>query len=205
MTSEIDKKWFQDRIAELDTSQRALAKLLRIPAAGVTGILNGTRGVSVHECRLIARFLKQSVKEVMFRLGVEGEPKETLPVSGYVGADDAIIMYMESDIENGLEEVPSPFPGYSGTVVMVRGDSMSPRYLDGELIAFTAESGDPGALSARGGREVVALLRDGRFVIKQLYRGDTPDRFTLLSVNRAVQPILNVEVEWVAEIDWHKP
>lgn len=205
MKPDIDKKWFQARIAALKSSQRALALALSLSPAAVTNILNGQRGVSIRESHEIAAFLKESVKEVSARLGVETEPQETVPISGYIGADDAVIMYMESDIGSGLEEVPSPFPGYLGTVVRVKGDSMSPRYLNGELIAYTEASGDPGALSARGGREVVALLRDGRFVIKQLYRGDSPDRYTLLSVNRSVQPILNVALEWVAEIDWHKP
>lgn len=200
----VDKAWFQTRLRALGRTQAELARYLGIPAPAVTNILDGKRNVKVQEARGIATFLACSVADIHIALGVRGSPPagEKQPIMGYVGAGDQVILYQESDPGYGLDFIKSPFPGYKGAAVRIRGDSMSPRYRENEVIGYTEASGDIGQLL---GAEVVAKLEDGRLVLKVLQGGSEPGLYTLISLNATTPPILNVALDWVSEIDWHKP
>ncbi len=101
-----------------------------------------------------------------------------------------------------LEEIDAP-PGYqNGCAVIVRGDSFSPRYLDGEVLAYRKDGAD---LKKLIGAEAICKLVDGRLLLKRLTRSSIPGRYTLLSINPTTPPIPDVELEWAAKIDWHKP
>jgi len=185
-------------------SQADLAKEVGLSAPAITNVLQGTRKVSVQEAGHIAYALNQPINKVLNALGVDQrEPK--WKIRGFIAADDLatidnVVLYDEH--EHGLEEIDPPFPGYTGVIVRVRGNSMAGRYRHGELVGFKPGNGEFKHLV---GREAVVRLPDGRLVLKILHRGSRPDCYTLTSLNPQVDPIVDTPVEWVAKIDVHIP
>lgn len=119
-------------------------------------------------------------------------------IVGYIGAGGTIA-YLE--FESG-ETVPRP-PGISGTLeaLLVRGDSMLPKYKDGDVI-YIQRTHD-GVLEDDIGEECAVRLVTGETYLKQLIRGSAPHTFTLLSLN--APPIENVEVEWATHVSFVMP
>lgn len=138
-----------------------------------------------------------AVKAFMARHGESeegGNGVPSVPLIGAVGAGAMIVPLDNGDAP--LEYLDPPFKMPQGTVcVQVRGDSMYPRYFDGELIYYRSEAQNPGALL---GRECVVKLSDGRMLVKILRRGSGPGLFTLESWNS--QPIEDVVIEYAAPV-----
>jgi transcriptional regulator with XRE-family HTH domain len=200
----VDTQWFKARLKEIGKTQAQLATEIRKSEPAVSLMLRGKQNVRVQEAQQVATALDSPLNDVLRAFGIvnpDGTPR-MLPVVGYVGAGDQVILLDEQDAEYALDEIPSPFPGYMGCVVRIRGTSMSPRYFDGELIGFTPDGNDINRLV---GGEVVAKLADGRLGLKILQRGTARGSYTLVSMDRAIPPIVDASIEWAAEIDWHKP
>lgn len=200
----VNKSWFQAKLRELGKTQRDLARALGIDAPAVTQLLNGNRGVSIDEAAVIANYLHLDIQTVLLQCGVPMVQNrgKTIKILGYVGAGDTVVPFEEDGGNPPLEEIEAP-PGYQdGCAVIVRGDSYSPRYLDGEILAYRPNQADVGRLI---GAEVVCKVIDGRMLLKRLAKGSIPGRYTLLSLSPTSPPILDVELEWAARVDWHKP
>lgn len=197
----VDGDEIRRRIGQAGLKQVGVAQFLGIDQGKFSKTLNGTRRAKFPEMVKLAALLKAPLPEVMHLLGEDySDPFGRLQlVSGYVGAGDEVII--EYDDGGGFDEITTPFLGYSGRVLRVRGDSMSPRYLDGEHIGYSEESD----VQALLGLEVVAKTVDGRLFLKRLRKGTQPGYFTLISINPAVEPILDVQLEWASPIDWHLP
>lgn len=198
-----DKERLVGWLADMRRSQADLARHLGISKAAVTNLFQGTRTVEIHEAAAMAAYFNVSMTDLLLAFRVT-KPRvaEKIRIQGYVGADDAVILYQDHDTGEGYDEIESPFPGYSGVVVQIRGSSMRPRYKDGELVAYHPNGAD---IALMVGKECFAKLVDGRFVLKILQKGTEADCYTLVSVNPETPPIVNAKVEWVAAIDWHKP
>lgn len=128
----------------------------------------------------------------------EGAPSRmsVAAVVGYTGAGAEV--YAIDDHERGaaLEEIELPFPVPEGAVaVIVRGDSMWPRYDEGDVIVYQRR-GEP--VSELIGRECVLKLADGRVFIKWLRRSPESGRYTLDSVS--AKPIENADVDWAGQV-----
>jgi transcriptional regulator with XRE-family HTH domain len=200
----IDREYFSNALEARGWSQADLARAIGLHTSALSNALKGTRKIQLAEVQAISAALHKPLGEILIALGISeydyGASKKVL-VQGYVGASDEIVLFDHFN-DGPLETVDSPFPGYHGTVVRVRGDSAAPRYRAGELLAYTPESGDIGRMV---GREAIVKLADGRLLLKQLQRSSAADTYILLSINPAHPPILDVMVEWCAPIDWHRP
>ncbi len=99
---------------------------------------------------------------------------------GYVGAGSEIVPIDDHAQGAGLEEVDLP-PGVpaDSALVIVRGDSMYPRYFDNEYLFYKEYQGDIADLV---GQECVVQLEDGRTFVKVLRRGQG-GKFNLESFN----------------------
>lgn len=133
---------------------------------------------------------------------LEGEGKPTTggkPATahavGFVGAG-AEVMPFDDHSAGRLEEVDIP-PGVpdDAVLVIVRGDSMYPRYFDNEFLFYVRRNDDP---EAHIGRESVVQLQDGRIFVKILRRGTEPGFFNLESWNAPL--IEDVAVQWAAPV-----
>ena len=130
----------------------------------------------------------------------EGSPSfkaPMAPVLGYVGAGAQVFPVDDFAFGEGLDEVELPPGAPVGAIaVIARGDSMYPRYFDGEKL-FYVNREPPSELI---GQECVVGLKDGRVLVKILRRGSRPRRFDLESWNA---PLLeDQDVEWAAPVKW---
>jgi repressor LexA len=121
-----------------------------------------------------------------------------VPIVGYIGAGGQVL-FEEFETE---EAVLRP-PGITGKLeaLVVRGDSMLPKYRDGDIIYI--QRAVEGMLEDYIGEECAVRLETGEAYLKQLIKGSEPQSFTLLSLN--APPIENVRVEWATPVAFVMP
>lgn len=128
-----------------------------------------------------------------------------IPVMGRVGAGAEIEPEFEQVPPDGLFEVEVPLPLPPGMIGFeVVGDSMYPRYDDGDVIVCH-QDGQPQAV--KYGAEAAVRTSDGRRFIKRVIPNSVG--FTLESHN--APPIRDVGLEWASPVyltirraNWHK-
>jgi phage repressor protein C with HTH and peptisase S24 domain len=129
----------------------------------------------------------------------EGQPMIRHPVrpevQGEVGAGAEIRPV--DDARTGQDTDLPPGAAVDIVPVIVRGDSMYPRYFDGETLYYLPEQRPPEEMI---GREAVVKLSDGRIFVKIIKKGSRRNRFNLESWNAS--PIENVAIEWAAPVRW---
>ena len=205
MAGKVDKPWFKARLKQLRKSQRGLAAHLGLDAARITEMLNNRRRVTYDEAVDMAEFFETTLEEIVGRLGktYNAPPKRRIPVVGYVGAGESIYSLDDHERGAGIEEIEGlTSENEDGFVVLVRGDSMAPRFKDGEYLGYSRSKGvDPERCI---GAECVVQTRDGRKLVKILARSGRRGKFNLISVNAAVPEEREVELEWVAPVVWHR-
>jgi len=197
----VDIKGFKALLKAKRVTQKRFSQGIGMSESALTKSLKGMRALKVEEGATIARSLGRPLAEIfsMFGQDVYETWARSIPVLGFVGASEEVILYDEFSDLIGIDELMLPFTGYSGVVLRVKGDSMSPRYLDGDVIAYSERL----APEQCTGQEVVAKGVDGRLVLKWLQR--SAGALMLVSHNPQVPPIVGVELEWVARIDFHIP
>lgn len=120
----------------------------------------------------------------------------TVPVAGYVGAGAEFTPFDDSDA--GLGDAPMVVEPNS-TAVIVRGDSMYPRYFDGEYLYYIRDQRPPAELI---GKECIVKLTNGKIYVKTLRRGSSSKLFNLESWNAKL--IEDQKVEWAAPVTWRR-
>lgn len=123
----------------------------------------------------------------------------TVSVVGYVGAGEAVIAVDDHAMGSALETVPAP-PGKEDqelVAVRIRGNSMRP-LRDGWIVYYgrDQEGIEPECLN----QVCVVRLVDGTTLIKELRRGFTPGRFTLVSWSAGTDPIEDAAVVWASPV-----
>ena len=124
---------------------------------------------------------------------------KSVPVLGYVGAGAEVYSIDDHAKGTGMFETSAPPQGATPSMValVVRGDSMTPAYEDGDIIYYDQQvTGDYDHLV---GKRVVARLADGRTFVKKL-RKNNEGQYWLHSHN--ADPIVNPHIEWVAVVLW---
>lgn len=188
-------RWARENHSPYETGTDA-ARAYGWPVSTYLGHENGDRNPSRERAKKYARAYK-----VRWEWLLEGEgnptPKEQPRprVVGYVGAGAEVIPL---DEHGSGESVDLPPP--NAEAVIVRGDSMYPRYQDGEKLLYVPEDRPASDLI---GRECVVKLSDGRMLVKQIRRRIRGNRYDLASYNAPM--IEDVEVEWAAPVMWRAP
>jgi transcriptional regulator with XRE-family HTH domain len=129
-------------------------------------------------------------------------PHPNVPVVGYVGAGAEIHPIDDHTQGDGLDTIPAPPGLVKGIALIVRGDSMWPRYSDGDIVVFEQKDIQQ-TVEALAGRTCYVKLNDGRALLKILQKGTTPGMWTLLSHN--APPIENVGISSAFPVAWVKP
>jgi repressor LexA len=169
-------------LAKSGKNKIGLAKALGRQPSAITALLQGQRRVQADEVPIIAAYLELDKVLLM----------------GYVGAGATIEPDFEQVPPEGLDSIELPFliPGEL-VAFRVRGDSMYPRYDDGDTIVVWKEQRRP--LSSFYGQEAAVRTRDGHRFLKTIQRGKSRGQVTLVSFN--AKPIENVKLEWIGEIE----
>lgn len=121
----------------------------------------------------------------------------SLPIIGTVGAGSEVYGIDGSEGDTIYGEIESVLPLPDGTVtVIVEGNSMYPRYDDGDVIGFIRDGRTPEDLI---NTECIIKVEDGPYLVKKLRRGPEPGLYSLESVNAPL--IEGVRVAWAAEVN----
>ncbi len=164
------------------------------PVSTYLGHENGDRVPSRKKAMQYARRYK-----IRWEWILEGEGSPTLKrravkVMGYVGAGAEVVTFEEDSTPLGEIELPADPPANAGALI-VRGQSMYPRYFDGEGVIYTPGESSPDDLI---GEECVVKLTDGRIYLKILRKGSRKNLYNLESYNAPL--IEDQKLEWAAPI-----
>lgn len=133
-------------------------------------------------------------------LHLSEDTKTTIPVVGYIGAGAEVLAIDDHTKGDGLDQIEAPPGMLNGIALIVRGDSMEPKYSEGEVIYIEKTLY---SLDTLIGEICYIQLSDGRCYLKRLQHGSRPGTFTLISYNAPA--ILDVVVERAYPIAFTKP
>src|SRR6516162_9384786 len=162
-------------------SKGGLARVMGVRPGAVSEILSGIRLIKASE-----------IEPIMEYLGLN-----SVPIMGRVGAGAVIEPEDGQGPPEGLGEVELPFPISGETVAFeVSGDSMLPKYENGDVIVVYREQRHP--LTSLYGDEAAVRLKSGERYLKTIERGKSASLVNLTSFN--AKPISGVKLEWIGEI-----
>jgi repressor LexA len=177
----ITPKQMIEALERTGKSKGGMALHLGLRNSAITEIIQGVRHVKAEEMPLIIEYLELDRVPIMGRIGAGGDIQ---PDYEQVVAD-----------ELGQVRVPIAMPGEL-VAFEVRGESMRPRYDDGDIVVVWAEQ--KRATETFYGEEAAVRTKDGKRYLKTITQGKTRSTVTLTSFN--AKPINNVKLEWIGEI-----
>ena len=177
----IDAAMIERGLEKTGKSKGGLAKVMGVRAGAVSEILSGIRLIKASEIGPIPEYL-----ELNF-----------VPIMGRVGAGAVIEPDYEQVPPDGIGEIELPFPIAEETVAFeVSGDSMLPKYENGDVIVVYKEQRHP--LSSFFGEEAAVRLKTGERYLKTIERGKGTNQVNLTSFN--AKSINGVKLDWIGEI-----
>ena len=177
----LDVKTIEWGLKKTGKSKGGLAVAMGVRAGAVSEVLSGIRLIKASELQPIIEYLELNM----------------VPIMGRVGAGATIEPEHEQVPPEGLGEVELPFPIDEETIAFeVAGDSMLPKYENGDIIVVYREQRHP--LSSFYGEEAAVRLKSGERYLKTIERGKSATLVNLTSFN--AKPINGVKLEWIGEI-----
>jgi len=177
----LDVKMILRGLEKPGKTKGGLAKAMGVRPGAVSEIFSGIRLIKASEIALITDYLELN----------------SVPIMGRVGAGAVIEPELEQVPPEGLGEIELPFPIAEETIAFeVIGDSMLPRYENGDIILVYREQRHPP--SSFYGEEAAVRLKTGERYLKTIERGKSSSLVNLTSFN--AKPINGVKLEWIGEI-----
>jgi phage repressor protein C with HTH and peptisase S24 domain len=180
--------WIKRGLQKKGKTQIGLAKALGVAHPQITRLLQSHRRLKADEIPKIAEYLE------------EPPPARAIPIVGYIGAGAEVLPFDDFQSSEGLDAVPAPPDFTDGIALSVRGDSMWPKYEDGDIVLCESLEIDPTSLL---NSYCYVQLTDGRTFLKILRKGSAPGLYTLASHN--APSIEDVTLARVYRIAWAKP
>src|SRR6202049_3851704 len=177
----MDIKMIERGLAKPGKTKGGLANAMGVRPGAVSEILAGIRLIKASELQPITEYLELN----------------SVPIMGRVGAGAPIGPELEQMPPEGLGEVELPFPIAEETIAFeVVGDSMLPKYENGDIIVVYKEQRHPPA--SFYGEEAAVRLTTGERDLKTIERGKSKTQVNLTSFN--AKPVNGVKLEWIGEI-----
>jgi repressor LexA len=177
----LDVRMIERGLEKPGKTKGGLATAMGVRPGAVSEILSGLRLIKASEITPIIEYLELN----------------SVPIMGRVGAGAAIEPEHEQVPPEGLGEVRLPFPISEETIAFeVAGDSMLPKYENGDVIVVYREQRHP--LASFYGEEAAVRLKTGERYLKTIERGKSSTLVNLTSFN--AKPINGVRLEWIGEI-----
>lgn len=195
MTPSINTRWFKQRLADCQISQRQLAKLLNIDPAAMSLMLAGRRKMQLHEATAMAAKLGVPMDTVLGAAGIA--PPTTgrayLLLAGTIRPNGTVSM----TAPEGPRRVERPTGSPEGTVAL-RIDDRGPLHRWTAYYVSTDQL-DPAAV----GRLAVIQPAEGSRVFAVLQHGSTNQVWTLQPLF-GVKASEDVRVRWASPVTWLK-
>jgi repressor LexA len=177
----LDVAMIERGLEKTGKSKGGLAQAMGVRPGAVSEILSGLRLIKASEIAPIMEYLKLN----------------SVPIMGRVGAGAVIEPENEQVPPEGLGEVELPFPIAEEIIAFeVAGDSMLPKYENGDIIVVYRDQRHP--LASFYGEEAAVRLKSGERYLKTIERGKSASSVNLTSFN--AKPINGVKLEWIGEI-----
>ena len=212
----VDRKWVADRLRAAGfRSQAAFAEAIGLTASKFSNVLSGKRRLQTSELQAISSALKLPLAQLLEAFNIEWRVADSFiqPLAGYIvdGGLVELLGVAEPPIE--IETFISPVIYFEGNYVVVKTDNLRPRYKRGDVIASSSLLIDEpeegwfydGDIAEYIGEEVIARLTNGPAYIGVLHAGSREKRYVLVSADPAVPPLLDVEIRWVADVEFIIP
>ena len=177
----LDAAMIERGLEKTGKSKGGLAQVMGVRPGAVSEILSGLRLIKASEIAPIMEYLELN----------------SVPIMGRVGAGAVIEPENEQVPPEGLGEVELPFPIAEEIIAFeVAGDSMLPKYENGDIIVIYRDQRHP--LASFYGEEAAVRLKSGERYLKTIERGKSASSVNLTSFN--AKPINGVKLEWIGEI-----
>src|SRR3974390_1961043 len=177
----LDIAMIERGLLKLGKTKGGLARAMGVRPGAVSEILSGLRLIKASEIGPIMEYLELN----------------SVPIMGRIGAGAVIEPENEQVPPEGLGEGRLPFPITEETIAFeVAGDSMLPKYENGDVIVVYREQRHP--LASFYGEEAAGRLKTGERYLKTMERGKPANMVNLTSFN--AKPINGVKLEWIGEI-----
>jgi repressor LexA len=177
----LDAAMIERGLERTGKSKGGLAKVMGVRPGAVSEILSGIRLIKASEIAPIMEYLELNY----------------VPIMGRVGAGAVIEPENEQIPPEGLGSIELPFPISEETIAFeVTGDSMVPKYENGDIIVVYREQRHP--LANFYGEEAAVRLKTGERYLKTIERGKGASQVNLTSFN--AKAINGVKLDWIGEI-----
>jgi len=189
----IDTRWFRDRLADRQMSQRELARKMGLDHASISGLIRGKRPMRMNEAGTIARLLGVPVSQVLEHAGLQLHKQCACAVVGWIdGTGEAHL-----DWHNSSDTVPC-LVGCPANCLAIRFQTAATPldHMDGWLIHF--QQPQDGVPADAVGRLCLVKLREGMKVVASVRRGYLPGRWNLIRL--AGGALENADLQWATPI-----
>lgn len=193
----INKRWFQQKLADRGASQAALAAYLGLDASAISTTFSGKRKMQLDEAEKIALFLATSIEDVLINAGLKLQgTTRPVPLVGSVDGD-AVVHFRKGAAE---ETVQGPTCLPDDTVALRYQTVGTPReILDGMTVFFSPRNTlDPSLIT----RMCIANIVGGGARIGYLRRGYEVGTYNLAS---SYSMLKNLRLESAMPVSFLKP
>ncbi len=183
--------WIRQQLAIAGKTQSDLGDAIGLTSVQVNKILMGGRQLKADEADKIRSF---------FGFVLPEDQPSTISVVGRVGAGDYISLSDDYEKGGGIYQIARPqwLPAHGVAAAEIVGASAEPWALTGDVIFWKREA--MAVFQEDLGRPVVAETADGRVMLKRLASGQTPGKWSLLSLNPTHPNLIDVELKWAARV-----